>query len=100
MIVSRIPGCCSMVSISDNPAPGTGKVNFLTNFKTLLDSAEISLHGVKAVIMITNEDWKNRLRYRNIGFKRVSSYDGQGKTRAHILIIKFPKGFENYFNKI
>jgi len=101
MKLNTISGCCSMFTLKNNPDE-TNKKEFLYNLNLAVQSLEkdenISYrNSIKAIVMITNLGFIDRLRYRKLGFRKICTYKGAGRGKAHIMIIKFPFGFASYY---
>lgn len=97
MELNKIPGCCSMVTIEGNPYSNTSKKSFLQEVLAEIRKKNLNPHQVKAVLMITNGNLANRLRYFFMGFRKISTYKGAQERKAHIMIYKFPGGFSKYY---
>ena len=57
----------------------------------------IDLSSIKTVIMITNDNWIDRLlKYWKFGFRKAYTYRGHGGRRTHVLYLNFRKLYKKY----
>jgi hypothetical protein len=95
MIVSKIPGCCSSITIRNNPA-FTSKSLFIVQLLNAIKDYNtnegrdntIKLKYVKNVIIITNLGFFSRPFW----LKKAYSYEGNSFDKARVCYVKFPKG--------
>lgn len=99
MNVSKVDGCCSMITISNNP-----KFHFffkkkdfielinerITNYNKKERYGYISRLDIKTVILISNESFFNRPFW----MKKAYTYIGWGDNKAHVMHIDFPNGIK------
>ncbi|MFA9239448.1 MAG: hypothetical protein ACEQSQ_06105 [Candidatus Paceibacteria bacterium] len=98
MELHTIPGCCSMMLISDNPSPKIKVEDFKKLLKYNLVEKGISGERIKTLVMITNIKFFGRLKYKKFGFRKAYSYRGNisGNIKAHVMYLNFKKSLLNY----
>lgn len=112
MIVNRIYGNCTLLSLEDNDRYSTLQYEYkknLISFKRHLATAikefrrgdetkarnEPDLAN-KKIMLMTNLDYFERKIYREIGFKKVGSYRGFKNKKCHIMVSCLIKDLKLY----
>lgn len=98
MKLTKVEGCCSMLTISNNPHPETKKDIFIRDLAIEMKSSNsIFPSNVKTIMMVTNCNLYYRMLYRLMGFKKAYSYKGNYSIlKAHVMYLDFTKIYKNY----
>lgn len=98
MVLNKVIGCCTMAIISTNPDKNISKSTFRYNINQAARAAGINTTSVKTVVMITNEGFFGRNKYRKLGFRKAYTYKGSGGSKAHVMHLRLSKTLYDYIN--
>jgi hypothetical protein len=103
MKVEKIKGCCSAITISNNPDFNQYNKKVFTNYlvntiknynKETIEQDYIPISDIKTVIIISNEWFPFKFWLRR-GF----TYFGWRKNLAHVYHVDYPNGISHYLSK-
>jgi hypothetical protein len=110
MILNKVNGCCSMATISNNPAISMSKKYFKLCLKMAIEDSRskakekndhnfITPYKINTLVMITNLTFFERLKYRKLGFRKAYTYRGYDGCKAHVMYLNLKDSLEEYISK-